>query len=209
MPLYNVEAINLRSSNFGEADKLMTLFTRSLGKLRAVAKGARRTTSKFGGRLEIFAYNQYLLASGKNLDIVSQCETIESFRKIRESREKLGTGAYILKIADLVTEERQKNVELFDLLLDTLYALERLNDHERVARAFEVKLCDVEGFLPSAEMLERKYKKLPFIVEQLRGDYTEGGAEINSKDLAISAKIFKELISDHTGVDIRRIRTSI
>jgi len=209
MPLYNVEAINIRSRNFGEADKIITLFSRQQGKIHAIAKGARRTSSKFGGRLEIFTCNQLLLASARTLDIISQCETIESFYRLREEKEKLNAGVYILRLVDTITEDRQKNVELFDLLLDSLFALHESTDADITSRAFEVKLCDIEGFLPSEDMLEKKYKKLPLIVSRLRGDYGADTADLTRKDIEISAKVFKELISDHTGQDIRRLKAVI
>jgi len=209
MPLYNAEAINIRSRNTGEADKLITLFARGYGKIQAIAKGARRTTSKFGGRLEIFTYNQVLLASARTWDIISQCETIESFRQLRESKEKLNPGAYILKLIDLVTEDRQRNDELFNLLIETLHSLRSSKDPDIIARKFEVKLCDIEGFLPSDSMLEKKYRKLPYIVENLRRDYISGIDDLTEKDLEISGKVFKELISDHTGIDIRRYKAVI
>lgn len=209
MPLYNAEAINIRSRNTGEADKIISLFTRVYGKVQAIAKGARRPTSKFGGRLEIFTYNQVLLASARTWDIISQCETIESFRELRESREKLNPGAYILKLIDLVTEDRQRNDELFNLLLETLCSLRASKNPDIIARKFEVKLCDIEGFLPSDTMLEKKYRKLPFIVENLRKDYESEMNDLTEKDLEISGKVFRELISDHTGKDIRRYKAVI
>lgn len=209
MPLYNVEAVNIRSRSIGEADKIVTLFSRQHGKIRAIAKGARRPTSKFGGRLEIFTYNQLLLATAKTLDIISQCETIESFYRLREGKEKLNAGVYMLRLVDMVTEDRQKNVELFDLLLDSLFALQESKDANMVSRAFEVRLCDIEGFLPSEDMLEKKFKRLPLIVSKLRSDYGGSEADLTQKDMEISAKVFKELISDHTGQDIRRLKAVI
>lgn len=209
MPLYNIEAININSRNIGEADKIITLFSRTRGKIQAIAKGARRPTSKFGGRLEIFVYNQLMLATAKSLDIISQCETIESFYKLREEREKLNAGVYILKLIDLVTEERQKNIELFDLLLDSLFALKETKDVNMIPRVFEVRLCDVEGFLPSDAMLERKYKKLPYIAGRLKEGYKGDLSDLSEKDAEVSAKVFKELISDHTGRDIRRLKAVI
>ncbi len=208
MPLYSAEAINIRSSNFGEADKIITLFARKYGKIRAIAKGARRPTSKFGGRLEVFTYNQLLLATAKSLDIISQCETVESFFRLREDKEKLNAGFYIIKLIDIMTEDRQRNDELFSLLLDTLYALQKGGSTGILARAFEVKLCDIEGFLPSDEMLEKRYKRLPYVAERLKASF-EGAADITEKELEISGKVFREIISDHTGFDIRRYKAAI
>ncbi len=209
MALYNVEAINIRSNNAGEADKIITLFAKGQGKIRAIAKGARRPTSKFGGRLEIFSYNHLQLAAARNLDIISQCETIESFYKLREDKEKLNAGFYIVKLIDIITEDRQRNDELFELLLEALYALLLPVDTNVLLRAFEVKLSKIEGFLPSDPMLERKYKRLPLIVGELIGDLDRPPKDLTEKDLEISGRVFREIISDHTGKDIRKVRVFI
>ncbi len=209
MALYNIEAVNIKSKSAGEADKIITLFARGRGKIRAVAKGARRPTSKFGGRLEIFAHNHLQLATARNLDIISQCETIESFYKLREDREKLNAGFYIVKLIDIITEDRQRNDELFDLLLNALHALQAKVDANVFSRAFEVKLCRIEGFLPSDPMLERKYAKLPLIVERLDADFDRLPSDLTEKDLQISGRVFREIISDHTAVDIRKARAFI
>ena len=209
MALYNVEAINIKTRNTGEADKLITLFAKGHGKIQAIAKGARRPTSKFGGRLELFCYNHVQLATARNLDIMSQCETIESFYKFRENKEKLNAGFYMVKLIDIITEDRQRNDELFGLLLNALYALQASVDESLLSRAFEVKLCDIEGFLPSDPMLERKYKMLPVIVGKLRGDLDHLPNDIPEKGLDISGRIFKEIISEHSGKDIRKIKAAI
>jgi DNA repair protein RecO (recombination protein O) len=207
--LYNVEAVNIKSNNAGEADKIITLFSKGRGKIRAVAKGARRPTSKFGGRLEIFAYNHLQLATARNLDIISQCETIESFYKLREDREKLNAGFYMVRLIDIITEDRQRNDELFDLLLNALYALQTKVDADVFSRAFEVKLCRIEGLLPSDQMLERKYKKLPLIAGKLDADFGRLPEDLTGKDLEISGRVFREIISEHTGKDMRKARAFI
>jgi DNA repair protein RecO len=209
MALYNVEAINIKSNNTGEADKIITLFAKGHGKIRSIAKGARRPTSKFGGRLEIFSYNHVQLATARNLDIMSQCETIESFYKLREDKEKLIAGFYMVKLIDIITEDRQRNDELFALLLEALNALQTPVDTNVLLRAFEVKLSKIEGFLPSDPMLERKYKRLPLIVGELVGDLDRLPKDLSEKDLEISGRVFREIISDHTGKDIRKVRVFI
>ena len=121
--LFKVNAINLKSSKIGEADKIVILFSRSRGKISAIAKGARKPKSKFGGRLEPFAYNQVMLAKGKELDIVSQVETIETFYELRSDPEKLLAGIYLVRLVNASTETGQKNEALFDLLLNSLKLL--------------------------------------------------------------------------------------
>jgi DNA repair protein RecO (recombination protein O) len=209
MSLYNIEAINIRSRSAGEADKIITLFSKRYGKIQAIARGAKRPTSKFGGRLEIFTYNHLQLATAKSLDILSQCETIESFYKLRENKEKLNAGFYMVKLIDIMTEDKQRNDDLFELLLDALYELQASVDANVLTRAFEVKLCKIEGLLPSDPMLERKYKKLPLIVSRLAGDFSDVPKDLTEKDMEISGRVFRELISEHAGKDIRKIKAAI
>jgi DNA repair protein RecO (recombination protein O) len=203
MPLYNIEAINLRSRNTGEADKIITLFSKGHGKISAIAKGARRPTSKFGGRLEIFSYNQLCLATAKSLDIISQCESIESFYKLREKKDTLNSGFYLVKLVDIITEDRQQNDALFELLLEALNALNEGMDPKILSRAFEARVCDVEGLLPSDAMLERTYSRLPFVVKALRGKFNKAINGITDKDFDVSGKVFRMILSDHAGKDVK------
>ena len=206
MALYNVEAVNIKSRNAGEADKIITLFSKGRGKIQAIAKGARRPTSKFGGRLEIFSYNHLQLAEARNLDIISQCETIESFFRLREVKEKMNSGFYAVKLIDIMTEDRQRNDEVFAILLEALFALQNAADPKVLARAFEVRLCEAEGLLPSGSMLERKYKKLPLIVNELKVSFSKLPNDLPAKDMEISGRVFREIISDQTGKDIRKVK---
>ena len=79
MPLYRDEGVVLRTTKLGEADRIVTLLTRSHGKIRAVAKGVRRVKSRFGGRLEPFMRVDVLIATGRTLDVVSQAESISAY----------------------------------------------------------------------------------------------------------------------------------
>lgn len=145
MALYKTKGIILGSRPFEEAGKLVTIFTSDYGKIRVIAKGAKRPTSKFGGRIETFSLLDLLIAEGRNLDILSQCETIESFQKLRENAESIATGIYFIRIIDAATVDRQKNPNLFKLLA---YSLKKLKDGEGVAvavRFFEVNFLRVEG----------------------------------------------------------------
>ncbi len=82
--LYRTEAVVLDRKDFGEADRLLTLYTPGTGKLRAIAKGARRTTSRLSGHIELFTHTELLLAAGRNLDIITQSQLIHSHERLRE-----------------------------------------------------------------------------------------------------------------------------
>src|SRR5579863_4167977 len=120
MPLYKADAIVLHRTNLGETDKILTLLCRENGKLGAVAKGSRRPGSKLSGATELYTYSRFLLAIGKNLDIVSQCEIRESFPALRGDLALLSRATYLCELTDRLVEEREPNPEVFDMLLSAL-----------------------------------------------------------------------------------------
>ena len=118
--VYRTEAIVLRRTDFGEADRLLTVFTPERGKLRLVAKGVRKPTSRKSGHVELFSHGQFLVAVGRDLDIVTQAETLEPFLPLRENLMRTTYAYYIAELADAFSAERDENRPLFDLLKDAL-----------------------------------------------------------------------------------------
>ncbi|MFA5839075.1 MAG: DNA repair protein RecO [Candidatus Margulisiibacteriota bacterium] len=144
MASYKAVAITLKTQPFAEADKMVTIFTREFGKVRVIAKGARRVPSRFGGRVETFTYADYFIAKGRSLDIVSQCQVLETFQKLRDG-EKVLAGLYVLKLVNSGTSDGQQNVDLFDLLLSTLYRMKEEKSAKRVVLDFEIAFAKLEG----------------------------------------------------------------
>src|SRR5438128_8951920 len=124
--LYRTPAIVLKRMDLGEADRIVTLYTRELGKLRAVAKGVRRTTSRSAGHLEPFTVTDVLCAVGRELDVISQAETLETFRTLRENLELTTHAYYLAEVVDMLTEDRMENQAVFELLIDGFRELARL-----------------------------------------------------------------------------------
>src|SRR6266581_2375235 len=124
MPLYKEQGIVLRSVKLGEADKIVSILTQGSGKVRGVAKGIRRTNSKFGARLEPFTHVSLLLYQGRNLDTVTQAEIVSPFRSVRADFSLIAAGETMVEAVDKVAEEHERNVRLFLLLLSGLRALE-------------------------------------------------------------------------------------
>lgn len=150
MPLYKEQGIVLRSVKLGEADKIVTILTQGSGKIRAVAKGVRKTTSKFGGRLEPFTHVSLLLYEGRNLDTVTQADIVSPFRVLRGGFDLIAAGESMLEAADKVAEEHERNVRLFMLLLNGLRTLDASpRDPAAVAESFLLKLLSLSGFHPS------------------------------------------------------------
>jgi DNA repair protein RecO (recombination protein O) len=147
--LYRTEAIVLRRSDLGEADRLLTLLTPERGKLRVVAKGARKIASRKGGHVELFNRLNALIARGRGeFDIVSQVETVEPFRALREDLTRSTYAHYAAELIDRFAEEGTAQPELFDLLSDALGWLSNSTDLPLTARYFELRLLTLAGFQP-------------------------------------------------------------
>jgi len=145
MPPYKAKAITLRTKPFAEADKMVTLFSLEYGKIRVLAKSARRVPSRLGGKVETLSYGDYLIAKGRSIDIISQCEVIETFQSVRCNPAALMISLYFLKLIDAGTSEGQHNPELFDLLLKGLTALKQGKDPRTVELRFEKAFMRREG----------------------------------------------------------------
>jgi len=147
--LYRVQAIVLKRTDYGEADRVLTLLTPNLGKLRAIAKGVRKLTSRKSGHLELFTHTHLLLARGKQLDIITQADTLEAFLPLRENLERVGYAYYLAELVDKFAEEGVENRALFDLLLGAFAALgEAVVNPEVLARFFELRLLQYAGYQP-------------------------------------------------------------
>jgi DNA repair protein RecO (recombination protein O) len=149
--VYKTNAIVLRQRKLGEADKILTLYTPNLGKLDAVAKGVRRPRSKLAGHVEPLTYSTLLLARGRELDIVTQAQTLEVFLPLREELERTGRALYVAELVDRFTPERQESYPVFRLLLETLRRLAGEDGLDIVLRFFEMRLLDHLGYRPQLE----------------------------------------------------------
>ncbi|MGN0064406.1 MAG: DNA repair protein RecO [Nocardioides sp.] len=152
MPLYRDEAVVLRTHKLGEADRIITLLTRQHGRVRAVAKGVRRTTSRWGARLEPFNHVDLQFAEGRNLDTITQAETIDPFHsRLGLDYERYTAGTAMLETAErLVTEEREPAVQQFLLLVGALRALSGgLHTPAAILDSYLLRSLSVAGYAPS------------------------------------------------------------
>lgn len=145
---YQTQGIILKQTKLGEFDKIVTIYTPEFGKLRAVAKGACRPKSKLGGNVEPLTHSLMLLARGRNLDIITQSQTINGFLGLKSDLWRMACGLYILELIDSFTVEAGENRPLFDLLLDTLNQLSKPDSNEIILRYFELHLLHYLGYRP-------------------------------------------------------------
>jgi DNA repair protein RecO (recombination protein O) len=146
--LYRTDAIILRRTDFGEADRLLTVFTPEQGKVRLLAKGVRKMTSRKAGHVELFMLTNMLVAQGRTWDIISQAEIVESYRDLREDLDKTGYAYYLAELIDRFTEEHDPNAPVFELLALTLAHLSLADEAFIVLRYFELHLLGLTGFQP-------------------------------------------------------------
>lgn len=149
--VYNSPAIVLRQRKLGDADKIITLFSASRGKLDAVAKGVRRSRSKLAGHVEPLAHASFQFAQGRNLDIITQAETIEPFAELRDDLDRMSRALYACELLDRFTEPHHEHFDLYRVLLDTLRRIAARDDLDTPLRYFEMRLLDVLGYRPELE----------------------------------------------------------
>jgi len=147
MGLYGDQGVVLRTMRLGEADRIVALATAEHGKVRAVVKGVRRTTSRFGARLEPLSHVRLLLYEGRELDTVTQAETIDHFSAIRADLDRVVKATCLLEAADQVAQEKSANAALYQMLVGALRAL-AARDSPLLVPAFFWKLLATEGFHP-------------------------------------------------------------
>ncbi len=148
--LYGDHGIVLRTYKLGESDRIVSLVTERHGKVRAVAKGVRKTKSRFGARLEPIRHVAIQLYEGRELDTVTQAESIDHFAAIRSDLDRLTRAVTMLEAVDQLAQEREPNPRLYQMLLGALRSLE-VRDAPLVVAGFYWKVLALEGFRPIVE----------------------------------------------------------
>jgi DNA repair protein RecO (recombination protein O) len=148
--LYREEGVVLRTWKLGEADRIVVLYTRGRGKVRAVGKGVRKTKSRFGARLEPGSHVALQLYEGRELDIVTQAESLSALAPLRQHLDRLTRATALLEAVDAIAEERHADHRLYAMLVGALRTLAE-RDHPLVVPAFFLKLLALEGVRPRVD----------------------------------------------------------
>ena len=147
--LVKTEAFVLRNRKMNESDSLLHLFSRKLGRISAVAKGARRSRSRFLAGVQPFVYSDFVLYSGRNLYTVNHVEPLRTFYSLREDYGKLSVASYMMELAEAEINEGQKNHRLFQLLGKGLTLTSCLeNTPHALVRSFELQFVQLAGYEP-------------------------------------------------------------
>jgi DNA repair protein RecO (recombination protein O) len=171
MPLFTTNAIVIRSFNYGESDKIVTFFTKDFGKLKGIAKGARRSRKRFQNALGLFSHLRLIFFDKEGMGLVraESCDILHSFPKIKEDLKKILYGNYYLELANEMAGEREGNREAFELLLSFLSNLEAMEPQEEQLRLFEIRMLSLFGYRPnmrSCDLCKKDWedlKKIPTV----------------------------------------------
>lgn len=149
--LVKAEGIVIRTHDYGEAHKVVVLFTREQGKIALMARGVKRTKSRLRGVTQLLTHGQYLYYMGSGMGTLNQGETVHSHHSIRQDILLMSYAAYIVELLNKLTGDKEANPFLFGLLDKTLTFLEAGKDADILCRIFEIKLLSVAGYRPELD----------------------------------------------------------
>lgn len=158
--IYKVEGIVLKRRNSGEADKILTIFTKQYGKIKVVAKGVRKSNSRRGPHLEIFSQALFVLYQGKNLDSVSEVKAIDVYGGLRSDLKTVRIAYFLCELIDSLTAEKQDHPDIYLLLCQALQSIDRGRPFSLAQ--FSLEVLRVLGFLSQKREL-RSSQIIPFI----------------------------------------------
>lgn len=179
--VYTTEAIVLKRRSIGEADRILTLFTREYGKMNVIAKGIRRLGSRRSPHVEVFSHSTLMLARAKTWDIVTEATPIDSFSLLRLELPRVSSAYYLSELVDALLPDRQEHADVFTLLVGALQMLNRriVIDPAAANEEYALELLRLLGYLaadrsipaahidPYIEQIIEKRLRTPKILTQL------------------------------------------
>ena len=150
MRTFKTEGFVIKRRNFGEADRILTIFSKHYGKIQAKAPGVRKITSRRSPHIELLNLSVFTLykSSRSSLFLVTEASTLENFSRVKGNLKKIGSSFYICELLNNLCAENQENSKVFYLLKDTLVSLENSSSYDLVLDEFEERLLVVLGFAP-------------------------------------------------------------
>lgn len=150
---FSSEAIVLSRKNYGEADRLLIIYSKNFGKLSLLAKGVRKPKSRKRGHIEIFSHIRFSVSSGRGIPLMTEAEIIDSFRSIRTNLKKVSVAYFIVETILKTTRDEEENRELFNVLRDTLNLLKNSDNLKKLRHEFINRILVVLGYWPEGEKL--------------------------------------------------------
>lgn len=173
---YSSEGIVLARRNYSEADRILAVYCKKFGKLSLMAKGVRKPKSRKRGSLEVFSHIKFSASRGKNLDLITEVEIIDSFASMRRSLKKVAVAYYLMEVVGRVTREGEKNNEFYSHILATLRALQarglsasggkKAEALKKLRKGFVYNTLVLLGFWPKGKPMDNPDKVLENVVER-------------------------------------------
>lgn len=163
---YSSEGIVIARRNFGEADRILVLYTKNFGKVSLIAKGIRRPKSKKRGHLEVFNKINFQAVAGRGLDIITEAEVSEDFSEIRKNLKRISLAYYLMEVVGRITHDGEEKTEVYDLLLNTLRKLKSTNLLKKLRLSFITDLLITLGYWPAEKELTSPDEVLEEVIER-------------------------------------------
>jgi len=163
---YTSEGIVIAKKSYGEADKILSIYSKDHGRIALIAKGVRRPKSRKRGHLETFNLIRFQAIKGRGLDIMTEAEIIDNYKPIRLNLKRISLGYYLMEVVGRITHENESNIELFDLIKNTLSKLEKTNLLKKLRMDFLEEILILLGYWPEGEELSDPDEKLEEVIER-------------------------------------------
>jgi len=163
---YSGEAVVLGRKNYGEADRIISVYSKDRGRVALIAKGIRRPKSRKRGHLEIFSLLKFQATSGHGIDLMTEADIVDDFKEIRKSLSKVSLAYYFMEVIGKITHEQERNIELFDLILSSLNKLKTETKLKELRLDFILKLLTIMGYWPHGRKLPNPDEVLEEVIER-------------------------------------------
>ncbi|WP_284140429.1 MULTISPECIES: DNA repair protein RecO [unclassified Virgibacillus] len=180
--LEKIDGIIIKTSDYGETHKIVTIFSEKIGKFSAIARGAKKPKSRMAALTQPFIHGQFFVYLSKGLSTIQQGDIIHSFRSIREDIIKTAYAAFLLELTDKLVEDKKPNIYLYQQLFATMKWIENHDDYQIPVMMYELKSYQIGGFLPTVDKcVQCGSKQSPFAFSVLEGGFLCKGCM--SKDI--------------------------
>lgn len=163
---YSDEGIVLARRNYGEADRILSVYTKNHGRISYIAKGVRRPASRKRGHIEIFNQINFQAAHGRGIDLMTEAEIIDNFPEVRKSLKKVSLAYYFMEVIGRITHEGEKNEQLYSNILENLRILKSAKELKRLRLDFVLRLLTLLGYWPRGKPLLSPDEKLEEVIER-------------------------------------------
>lgn len=163
---YSSEGIVLARRSYGEADRILVVYSKAFGKISLMAKGVRYPKSRKRGAIEVFSYIKYAAARGKNLDLITEAEIIDSYNLIRKDLKRTSLAYFFMEAIGRTSHENEPNHEVFEMLLSYLNELKDGTQLKKLRLDFILKLLIIQGFWPKGKSMDNPDYILEDVIER-------------------------------------------